>query len=88
MGGHGVRALDVHSDELLAGVGSVEHRVWTAGSLELFRMDSPGTQLPADADQHRGHNPMHRRVDPAFWLTVWINDCILHTYTKQTRSSK
>ena len=88
MGGHGVRALDVHRDELLPRAGSVEHRVRTAGSPELLRMDCEGPQLPADADQHRGDNPMHRRVDPAFWLTTAEISAIIHTYTKQTRSSK
>jgi len=88
MGGHGVRAVNVHRDELLAGVGSMEHRVWTAGSLELLCVDSQGTQLAADADQYRGNNPMHRRVNPTFWLTAGDFGSILDTYTKQLRSSR
>jgi len=77
MGGHGVRAADVHRDELLSGTHSVEHHIRTAGGLELFRLDRACPQLPADADQHRGNNPMHRRVDPSFWLTAGPKDRIL-----------
>lgn len=50
MGGHYIRAADVHSDELLSRAHTVEHRVRTHGSTGLFCMDSEGKELPADAD--------------------------------------
>ena len=50
MGGHSVRAPDVHRDELLPGTGSVEHRVRTLGRTGLFHLDCESPQLPADAD--------------------------------------
>ena len=83
MGGHGVRAADVHCDELPPRSSSVEHRVWTGRRTDVFRMDCEGPQLPADADQHRSNSPMHWRVNPAFWLTAEHFGCILDTYTKQ-----
>ena len=83
MGGHSVRATDVHRDELPPRSSTVEYRVRPAGSSDVFRLDSPGTQLAADADQHSSNRPMHRRVNPAFWLTAGYFSAILHTYTKQ-----
>lgn len=50
MGGHYIRADDVHSDELLSRAPTVEHRVRIAGRTGLFCMDCTGKELPADAD--------------------------------------
>lgn len=83
MGGHGVRAPNVCCDELPPRVGSLEHHIRTLGRTVLLCVDPACKELSADADQHRGNSPVHRRVNPTFWLTVEQIGSILDTYTKQ-----
>ncbi len=83
MDGHCVRAVNVRSDESVSPALCVHTGVWLAGCCQLLCMDSQSKELSADDYQCSCHNPVCHRVNPSFWLTVWLTGAILHTYTKQ-----